>query len=219
MSVDLHKELVNLRRNILNMGASVEERVTEALDALFNHDLAEAQTVRVGDDEIDAMDLDIERECLRLLSLTQPVATDLRFILAVMRINTDLERIADMAKSIAKRVIAMEQLPGTFEPPATLREMAKLSRRMLDQSLAALANNDGSLCTNIRKSDDQVDDLLKEMFAWAQETIQDDVEVTAMAINMLSVARKLERIADMATNIAEDVIFIIDGAVVRHTPA
>ncbi|TVQ51486.1 MAG: phosphate transport system regulatory protein PhoU, partial [Phycisphaerales bacterium] len=173
--------------------------------------MAEAQTVRVGDDEIDAMDLDIERECLRLLSLTQPVATDLRFILSVMRINTDLERIADMAKSIAKRVIAMEQLPGTFEPPATMRAMATQTRRMLDDALAALANNDRSLCNNIRKSDDQVDDMLKEMFAWAQSSIQEDVEVTAFAINMLSVARKLERIADMATNIAEDVIFVIEG--------
>ncbi len=219
MSVDLHKELVNLRRNILNMGASVEERVAEALDALFSHNLAEAQTVRVGDDEIDAMDLDIEKECLRLLSLTQPVATDLRLILAVMRINTDLERIADMAKSIAKRVIAVEQLPGTLEPPATLREMAKRTRQMLDDSIAALANNDKSLCNNIRRSDDVVDDLLKEMFAWAQESIQEDVEMTAFAINMLSVARKLERTADMATNIAEDVLFIIEGQVVRHTPA
>jgi phosphate transport system protein len=216
VSVALHKELLTLRRHILSMGASVEDRVREAIDALFRQNLEEARRVRTSDDEIDAMDLDIEKETLRLLALTQPVAADLRFILAVMRINTDLERIADMAKSIAKRVLAMSEDTIPIDPPPALRDMAERTQRMLSDALAALANNDAALCNNIRRSDDQVDDLLKEVFAWAQVEIPQHVEATPTVINLLSIARKLERIADMSTNIAEDVIFIVSGEVVRH---
>lgn len=216
MSVDLHKELLNLRRHILSMGASVEGRVSETIDALFKQNMEEARRIRTSDDEIDAMELDIEQETLRLLALTQPVAADLRFILAVVRINTDLERIADLAKSIAKRVLAMSEDSEMIDLPPALHEMADRTRRMLNDSLAALANNDAELCNNIRKADDQVDDLLKEIFAWAQSEIPKHVEATPAVLNVLSIARKLERIADMTTNIAEDVIFIASGTVVRH---
>jgi phosphate transport system protein len=152
LSVDLHKELLNLRRHILSMGARVESLVNETIDALFKQNMEEARRVRTSDDEIDAMELDIEQETLRLLALTQPVATDLRFILAVVRINTDLERIAYLAKSIAKRVLAMSDDVETIDLPPALRDMADRSRQMLGDSLAALANNDAALCNNIRKA-------------------------------------------------------------------
>jgi phosphate transport system protein len=216
LSVNLHKELLTLRRHILSMGAAVEDRVRKAIDALFRHDMEEARHVRTGDDVIDAMDLDIEKEALRLLSLTQPVASDLRFILAVMRINNDLERIADLAKSISKRVLALGESPEPIELPAALREMADRTLTMLSDALAALSNNDAALCDTIRKDDDHVDDLLKELFAWAEKAIPCNVEATPAAISVLSIARNLERIADMTTNIAEDVVFIIHGKVVRH---
>lgn len=217
--MELRKELDLLRRQVLKMGASVEHRVAEAIDALLKGDIAEAREVRTGDDEIDAMDLDIEAECLRILALGHPVAGDLRFIFSVIRINNDLERIADLAKSIAKRVIAMQDYPTAIEPPSALTEMARCTLRMLSDALAAMSNEDAALCNHIRRADDQVDDLLKEMFIWAQTTIPQNVDMTGPAIDLLSIARKLERIADMTTNIAEDVIFIIEGQVVRHTRA
>jgi len=215
MSVDLHNELLTLRRHLLSMGASVEARVAEAVRALFTRDFDLARGIRMADDEIDAMDLDIEKEALRLLALTQPVAMDLRFILAAMRINTDLERVADLAKSIAKRELASGDHPSAPMPDA-LREMAERSQRMLSDVLSAMSNNDAAMCETIRKADDQVDDLLKEIFRWAQQEIPDNVDAAPAVINILSIARKLERIADMATNIAEDVIFMTKGDVVRH---
>ncbi len=216
MSVDLHKELLNLRRHVLTMGASVESRVHEAIESLFEQNMEEARRVRTSDDEIDAMELNIEQETLRLLALTQPVAVDLRFILAVVRINTDLERIADLAKSIAKRVLAMSEDEVTVELPGELREMARRTRDMLSDAISALADNDADLGNRIREADDEVDDLLKKVFDWAQREIPRNVGATSAVINLLSIARKLERIADMTTNIAEDVIFIVSGTVVRH---
>lgn len=215
--MDLHNELTRLRRMILSMGASVEQRVAEAFDSVLARDINEARAVRTSDDEIDAMDLDVEAECLRILALSHPVAGDLRFVLSVIRINTDLERMADLATSIAKRVIAMDDQTSPIELPPALAEMASCTQRMLGDALKALADEDAALCYRVRKSDDRVDDLLKELFVWAQQEIPRNVETTPFAINVLSIARKIERIADMTTNIAEDVLFLIDGSIVRHS--
>ena len=133
MPIDLHKELTELRRAILTMGSVVEQRVEQVLDALFRGDLELARSVRGGDREIDEMDVDIEAECLRVLALSQPVAADLRFVLAVLRINSELERIGDQAKSIAKRVIDLGQT-RPVEVPGTLLEMAQASRQMLNNA-------------------------------------------------------------------------------------
>jgi phosphate transport system protein len=213
---DLQDELTDLRRAILSMGASVEQRVNRAIDSLLSSDLELAREVGGGDEEIDAMDVDIEAECLRILALSQPVAGDLRFVLAVMRINSDLERIADMAEGISKRVIDLQSQTPIAVPSAVV-EMAGSARRMLAEALSAFADEDVALCLRIRRSDRQVDDLQREVFAWIQDEIPRHVEATRAAIDILSIARKLERIADQATNIAEDVYFIVKGAVIRHT--
>lgn len=214
--MELVKELTLLRRSILSMGALVEQRVLMAIDGLFNHDLDSSLTVRKGDDEIDRMEVQIEEACLRILALSHPVAKDLRFVLAVMRINSDLERIGDLARSVAKRAMNLEDL-GPIEFPSGLREMADAARQMLADALASLTDGDVQLARRIRKADKRVDDLQKEVFAWVQREIPLHVETTRAAIDVLSVARKLERIADMTTNIAEDVIFLIEGELVRHT--
>jgi phosphate transport system protein len=146
------------------------------------------------------------------------VAGDLRFVLSVIRINHDLERVADEAKGIAKRVLDLLRQEG-MRIPEPLREMAASAERMLHDSVAALANEDADLCRSIRRSDKKVDDLLKEIFAWVLKEIPAHVEHTNAAIDVLSIARKLERIGDLATNIAEDVVFLIEGAVIRHTRA
>ncbi len=218
MTVDLPTELTNLRRRILTMAASVNERVNQALDGLLHGDFDAARIVVRSDDEIDQMEVDIEQRCLKVLALQHPVAGDLRFVLSVMRINTDLERIADMARSIAKRALNLKDASTTPIPPA-IGTMSEYARQMLAESLASLADEDPALARKVRRADNRVDDLQKEMFAWVQEQIPQQVENTRALLDILSVARKLERIADVATNIAEDVIFLAEGEVVRHAEA
>jgi phosphate transport system protein len=215
MAIELQSELVALRRAILTMGASVEQRVARVFDALHNRDSIAAKAIRKSDDEIDQMDLDIEAECLHILALSQPVAGDLRFVLAVMRINNDLERIGDQVKGIGKRIVALGK-QDPIDPPDALRAMAEEALRMLHEALAAFSNGDTSVCRQIRRDDKRVDDLQKEIFVWVQNEIASDVSKMESAINILSISRKIERIADLATNIAEDVIFLIEGTIVRH---
>ncbi len=215
MAIDLRRELGELRRAILSMGSLVEQRVEQAIEALFTGNVDVAREVRLGDRDVDTMDVDIERRCLRILALSQPVATDLRFVLAVMRINNDLERIGDEARSIAKRVIDLSEATP-IEFPQALRQMADAARRMLADALTALTEEDADLSRRIKRADEQVDSLQKEIFAWIQTEIPRHVEATRAAIDLLSAARRLERIADLSTNIAEDVIFLAEGSLVRH---
>lgn len=216
MPIDLQTELTYLRRSILSMGALVEQRVHMAIDGLLHNDLEAAMTVKKGDDEVDAMEVRIEEACLRILALSHPVAKDLRFVLAVMRINNDLERIGDLARSVAKRALHLgDSQPITL--PSGMEKMANATRQMLADSLASLTEGDVELARRIRAADKRVDDLLKEIFAWVQTEIPRHVEATKASIDILSVARRFERISDLATNIAEDVIFLIEGELVRHS--
>ncbi|MBT8484347.1 MAG: phosphate signaling complex protein PhoU [Phycisphaerales bacterium] len=215
MAINLENELTELRRMVLSMGAIVEQRLSVVVDAIVNHDYPQAQRVRHGDRDVDQMDLDIEAACLRVLALSQPVASDLRFLLAVLRINSDLERIGDLAKSIAKRVLDLSQSPEYGLPPS-LSEMADRTREMLAETMAAFAEEDAESCRRIHRSDHQLDDIQKEIFQWATAEIPRHVESTEGVINTLSIARALERIGDLATNIAEDVIFLVEGSIVRH---
>ncbi|MHC5023026.1 MAG: phosphate signaling complex protein PhoU [Planctomycetota bacterium] len=216
MPIDLATELIELRRSVLSMAASVEERVNQAVEALLNDDPELARLIRAGDDEIDRMEIDNEEECLRILALTQPVASDLRFVLAAMRINGQLERSADLARSIAKRVIDLDRVARRLTLPDALVTMARETQRMFSGAISALVEEEPAQARKIRVADQRVDDLQKEVFAWAQELIPRDVSMTAAAIDVLSVARKFERIADLSTNIAEEVIFLVEGTLVRH---
>ncbi|MHC4947010.1 MAG: phosphate signaling complex protein PhoU [Planctomycetota bacterium] len=218
MAIDLKDELATLRSEIRRMGSRVEERIGQCLDGLVRGDDAACRLVRDGDDEIDDAEISIEEECLQVLARLQPVAGDLRFVLAVMRLSTYLERIADHAQRIARRVLELRR-DGDVEPPDGLVEMAVTTRAMLVDALQALATGDPGLARDVRLTDDRVDDLQREMFAWTRGAIGCDVTATAHAIALLSVARRLERIADLSTSIAKEVIFIAEGALVRHTPA
>jgi phosphate transport system protein len=215
MPINAKTELTELRRRILSMGAAVESRVDRVLDALIRQDYELARSVRHGDREIDQMEVDIEQACMRILALAPPVAGDLRFVLAVLRINSDLERTADLAKSIAKRILDMEEAPA-FRVPDALIKMATYARGMLSDVLGALANQDVATCQRIRREDKRVDDLQKEVFGWAHREIPIHTECTQGAIDVLSITRAVERIGDQVTNIAEDVIFMVEGSIVRH---
>jgi phosphate transport system protein len=215
MAVDLRNEMVDLRRNLLAMGAAVEQRVTRVIESMIEGDLSLAESVKAGDAEIDRMELELEASCMRLLALAQPVAGDLRLILSVIRISGQLERVADLARGIAKKLIKVSALDA-IEIPGAMTDLAFATRTMLSDALAALANEDAALCRQVRRSDPRVDDLYKEILIWGRQEIPQHPEAAAAAIDVLTIAQRFERIADMTTNIAEDVIFLVEGRVVRH---
>jgi phosphate transport system protein len=216
MAIDLKTEIINLRRGLLAMGAATEQRLDFAVRALLEQDVAAAAAVKAGDNEIDAMEVDLETQCMKVLALGAPVAHDLRFVLSVVRISADFERIADLSRGIAKKVIRWSDSSRPVEVPGALADMAEASKTMLADVLAALSDEDPELCREVRRADRRVDDLNKEVVAGARQLIQDDVSRTPEGIDLMQIAQRLERIADITTNIAEDVIFLVEGRVVRH---
>lgn len=216
MGMMLQRELTEIRRMILALGATVEQRLAIAVESIVDRDFSAAEKVRHGDRQIDEKEVEIEEHCLRILALTQPVASDLRFILAVLRINQDLERIGDLVKSISKRMLDLRTAPF-LDMPEALRAMAHAAREMVADTLSSLADEDSARARRVRRADQRLDDLQKEIFAWIHIEIPAHVEATQSAIDILSIARTLERIGDLATSIAEDVIFLVEGRIVRHT--
>jgi len=215
MPVDLHAELLQVRRELLAMGALVEERVAEVVAAMARLDVAAAARIRDGDADIDRMEVQIEQECIRLLALAQPVAGDLRAILTVLRVNGEIERIADLAKGIAKRVIRLgtEQL---IEIPPLVVEMGGHARRMLSEVLSALADQDPARCRDLTPLEEQVDALQKSVVRWVRDEVTRHPDLASAVIDVLTIAQRLERLADIVTNIAEDVVFLVEGRLVRH---
>jgi len=215
MPINRSDELREVKRNILSMGATVEQRLRMAIEGLLKRDVDAARLVRAGDAEIDQMEVDLEEECLRILALSAPVASDLRFVLSIMRINGELERVADLARSIAKRAIDLYRL-DRIDYPSAVNTMADAAQSMFSDALVALSDGDTAMARKVCKADDRVDDLQKEVFAWVQEHLRDDPDDIEALLDVLSVARKLERIGDISTNIAENVIFLAEGTVVKH---
>ncbi len=211
----LAQELTKLRRMLLSMSAEVEQRVEQAFDALLRRDARKAEMVKEGDDTIDQFDVSIEAECVEILALHQPVAVDLRFVLAALRVNADLERIGDLARGIAKRAIKLERRrPIAYPPP--LVEMTRHVRGILANALKALADQDEELAHKVRRSDGPINDCYHAVFKWAAGEMGQRQEEAKAVIDVLSAVRGVERIADLATNIAESVIFAVGGTIVRH---
>jgi len=215
VSTELQKGLIGLRRSLLAMAAEAELRVNQAFDALLEGDVELARLVRANDDRVDRMDIDIESECLQILALQQPVASDLRFVLATLRIEASLERIADLARGIAKRVLKIAD-GRLVRPPPTLRSMCDAVRAMLADALRALADQDAELAQRVRRADETVDQYNRELFNWALNEIQGRVDEAPTIVNLLFVVRTIERIGDLTKAIAEDVVFAVEGDVVRH---
>jgi phosphate transport system protein len=215
MSVLLQKEIEGLKKTILTLGAIVEERVHIAVQAILDRDESLAAQVIEGDLEIDQMEVDLEEECLKILALHNPVAVDLRFIIAILKINNDLERIGDLAVNVSERarvVISQEKIDIPFDFPT----MSDKVKAMLKQSLDSLVNMDSALATKVCEMDDEVDVINRDMYRQVQEGIRRLPEKMPLLIHLLSISRHLERIADLATNIAQDVIYMIEGRIVRH---
>ena len=215
MAKHLERELERLRKQVLSLSAVVEENVRQAVQALEKRDEKLAQKVIEADVEVDHAEVDVEEECLKLLALYQPVAIDLRFIVAVLKINSDLERIGDLAVNIAERALFL-----AAQPPVTTSfdflGMAEKAQAMVHKSLDALVNMDGGLAREVCASDDEIDAMNRKMYHQVEEGIQQHPEQTRSLTHILSTSRHLERIADHATNIAEDVIYMTEGIIARH---
>ena len=209
------RELERLKKMILALAAVVEDSVQNAVKSLVEGDVELAQKIAGGDKQIDDMEVELEEECLKILALHQPVAADLRFIVSVLKINNDLERMADLATNIADRAIELVG-PLHVEPPYDVEEMAREAEKMLEMSLEALVNQDRKLAEKTIVLDDTVDRIHVENFEKVKGCIRQEPDRMDGYILYLSISRYLERIADLATNVAEDVIYMIDGEIVRH---
>ena len=215
MTRHLQKELDRLKKRILALGAMVEERVRMARNAIETRDGQLAQKIIELDHEIDESEIEIEEECLKILALHQPVAVDLRFLSAVIKINNDLERIGDEAVNIAQRVLIISKREK-LEIPFDYSLMAEKAEYMLKESLDSVVNMDLDIAVNVCASDDEVDDLQNEAYDIIKQAIKNNPERVGYLINLLLISRHLERIADHATNIAEEVVYMIEGEIVRH---
>ena len=215
MSIDLHNDLLALRRDLLALSALVEQQVSRTIEAMTKSDADLAREVKGSDAEVDAMDLRIEEQCMRLLALGSPMAGDLRQILSTLRISGQLERIADLAKGISKRTIKLSKLDA-IRLPTSLVEMAEATRAMIADALVALSKEDVDLCRQVRHADNLVDNLNKEVLHWSRNEIPRNVENTNAAIHLLTIAQRMERICDITTLIVEEVIFQVEGRIVRH---
>jgi phosphate transport system protein len=200
---------------ILTLGTMVEERVRLAVTAVENKDAETAQRVIKTDYEIDEMEVEVEEMCLKVLALHQPVAVDLRFLIAVIKINNDLERIGDQAVNIAQRVAVLTKhrdVNINFD----YAQMAEKAQAMLRMSLDALVNLDEDLALKVVTLDDEVDTIQRDAYDRIKSTMKENTDKIGYMINLLLISRHLERLADHATNIAEEVIYMIEGEIIRH---
>jgi phosphate transport system protein len=211
----LQKEIDKLNKQVLSLSAIVEGNVYKAVRALEEHDRSLADEVMESDHTIDEMEVDVEEECLKVLALHQPVAVDLRYIVAILKINNDLERVGDLAVNIAERAkfLATRDRP---QIPLDFPRMMEGTQAMLRKALDSLVNRDPRLAREVLAMDDEIDALNREMYVAVQEGIRKKPEQLESLIHLLSCSRHLERIADAATNIAEDVIYLCTGEIVRH---
>ena len=208
-------ELQALKNRLLNMGALVEERVHRAIQALMERNLGAAEDIVRGDQEVNELQIEIDERCLRLFALQQPMASDLRLITAAMKINADLERIGDQAVNIAEQAVRILAHPP-LKPQIDLPRMAEIAERMTRESLDAFVRKDADLARAILARDDEVDELKDHVFRVLLTYMMADPATIERALSLILVSRHLERIADHATNIAEDVIFVVEAKDVRH---
>jgi phosphate transport system protein len=215
MTRHIERQIESLKERILEVGTLVEEAISKSITALINRDTPLAQRVMANDEEIDRMEVEVEEDCLKILALYQPVAADLRFVVAVLKINNDLERMGDLAKNIAKRVSQLANV-GDVELPPEIRGMATQAQEMVKHCLDAVVQGDIALARQVREDDDLVDEGRQKIQRRMMQAIKDDPENVEGFLRINSVSKHIERIADMATNIAEDVIYMVQGEIVRH---
>lgn len=209
-----HNELKNLNKKLLQLGSMVEQRVRKVAEIIVTQNPADIKSIILSDYEIDEMEVEIEEDCLKILALHQPVAGDLRFIIAVIKINSEMERIADTAVNIAMRVKTISKFPS-LDLDFDFSIMSEKVILMLKMSLDALVNRDAKGARQVFLIDDEVDTLRDEAYNAITSLIPENPTQAGCLINTFLLARHLERIADRATNIAEEVVYLVDGTIIR----
>lgn len=219
MTQDLHRhfhdELSHVKVRLLTMSGEAEAALALAVEALLERDATKAHRVIAGDCGIDALEIEIEEKCIELLGLQQPMARDLRMLTAALKIANDLERVGDHAVNIAQSAERLtESRPIAPEPE--LIEMARLAREMLADALEAFVRSDAAAARDVCRRDDQVDGLHRSVFRILLTHMMEDAHMIGAGMELFLVSRNLERVADLATNISEDVVFLVEGKSIKH---
>lgn len=215
MSLHLQKEISRLQRKLTTLGTMVEESLLKCFRAIEQSSRTVSNEIIQEDESIDSLELEVEEDCLKLLALHQPVAADLRYIIAVLKINNDLERIGDLCVNIAERVQSLSALPKE-QIPFDYHTMVSEVQSMLKDCLDSLIHMDSRLAYKAMRTDNKVDMINREMYERVKENIRNSPKSLDNMLHYLSISRHLERIGDSAVNIAEDVIYMIDGEIIRH---
>jgi len=214
--MQLQQQIEKLRKAILKLGGRVEHSLASATEAVENRDPELAEAVILRDQQIDQMEIEIEEECLHTLALLQPVAQDLRFVVAVLKVNSDLERIGDLSVNIAELTQLMVRCPEIEALPYDMPGMARIVQRMLNKSLDALVRGDVAMAEEVRRMDDQIDRMYRQAYRLVETRLEAEPRLVKQMIQLLNTSRHLERIADHAVNIADDVIYMARGDIPRH---
>lgn len=217
MAEHFHRELSILKQQIHRMGGLVEENLQRATTSVIEHNPTLAQAVLESDEEINRLEVEVEEACLKILALYQPVAVDLRYVIAVLKMNNELERIGDYAVNISKRALSFNEEPE-FVIPSLFADMANSTRAMLSNSLDALINFSEASAREVVAADDAVDELNGEIYDYVRFELEGgNTGQASSLIHLLTVSRMVERTADRVTNIAEDIIYMIEGTIIRHS--
>lgn len=209
------EELKELKAKLLQMASLAEESIAKAIKALVERDHELAEEVIQSDEVINFLEIDVDELCLKLLALRQPIAVDLRFITSALKINSDLERIGDLSVNIAQRALDLLEQP-LLKPLIDLPRMAQLAQKMVKDSLDAFVNRDADLARDVCRRDDEVDQLNHQIFRELLTYMIQDPKTIARSVDLLLIGRHLERIADHATNIGEDVVYMVKGKTIKH---
>jgi len=210
------EELADLKTKLLRMAAQTEDQIDQALTALVTRDSALARVVIERDHQINALDVEIDEESIRLLALHQPAARDLRLVTTAMKIATELERISDLSENVSERVIELNEEPQ-LKPYIDIPMMGNMARVMVKHSIDAFVKEDAQLARKVLTDDDYVDDLMEQLFRELLSYMLEDTRTISRAIRLSFIAKYLERMADHATNIAELVVYLVEGKIIRHT--
>ncbi|HJR62139.1 MAG TPA: phosphate signaling complex protein PhoU [Gemmatimonadaceae bacterium] len=211
-----HDQLEVLKQRLLAMSQRAEELLQLSMEALLGRDAGKAEAVLDGDGEVDALELEVDELAVSLLALQQPMARDLRFIISGIKISSDLERVGDHAVNIAQSAQRLIAMRSTLDPTPELEDMARRARQMLSNSLDAFIRADGALGRSVCREDDQVDALHDSMFRILLTRMAENPKTISAALELLLVSRNLERVADLATNIGEDAVFLAEGKQIKH---
>ena len=215
MTVHLQRDLDSLKKDIVHLGSLVQNSTQSVVEFLGTKSEQQLQDVLEYEDRINELEVDIEEHCLKVLALHQPVAIDLRFIIVIMKVNNDLERMGDQAVNISQRVKSLMDGPK-LPISLPIDEMTNAVQKMVSLSLEALVSQDPAIARKVVDMDDIVDDLNAQTYDLIRETIQSNPSLVNSAMSMATISSNLERIGDLCTNIAEEVIFMVEGQVIRH---